>query len=189
MKSPKIWLAFKISAICSAVVLVVHVALMLLTINGVYLFFNTFNSEEISNVVTAVLVLFGGLDLFLLLFSLDKTKLIAVIIALVILLPLCSFLSFMSLFFHLDYTYYELTPPNGQHQIIIKEKSLLFGVFGEVYQKTSSFTMKKLGEYNTDDWPVMCSEEYEVTWQENGFLFEYYYGNGIHKTIEFEYVK
>ncbi|MBO5912692.1 MAG: hypothetical protein J6Q76_04400 [Clostridia bacterium] len=180
------WLIFKISAICFAAVLALHIVIIMLLKNNIYLYFGGVASEEILNVVTAVLSLLFGLTVALLLLSFKKIRVLAIVIT-VLLGKLCVFMALLSLFFHMDCTYYELTSPDGQHEIIVKEKTLLFGCSGEFYEKTSLITMQKTGEYSTDDWPAMSAKTYEVEWLEDGFRFEYYYGNGIYKTEVVKY--
>ena len=184
--TPKNWIVFKISAICLAVVLTIHIALLLLVKADIYLYFGSFNSEEILNVVTAILSLLFGASVIFLLLCFKKIRVLAVIVA-VILGQICVFSALLSVFFHMDYAYYEMVSPDGRHKIIVKEESFLFGCSGEFYQKTSSVAMRKIGEYQADDYCTMADEMYKTVWLEDGFEFEYYYGNGLYKTVTVEY--
>lgn len=190
--NPKPWLAFKISGICFAVTLAVYVALSALKNSGTYLYFGGFDSSEILRVALGVLLVLFGLTVAFLLFSFKKIKVVAIVVSIILGAVISLFGVFgtlLSLTFAPDYDYYTVTSPDGQHEIIIREENWLFGSWGDFYEKTSRFTMRKIGEYRTDDWPTVSQGTYDVEWYEDGFRFEYYYGNGLYKTVTVEYYK
>ena len=188
--NPKPWLGFKISGICFAVTLAVYAALSVLKNNGTYLYFGGFDSSEILRVALGVLLVSLGLTVAFLLFSFKKIKVVAIVVSIILGVAISFFGVFgtlLSMAFAPDYDYYTVTSPDGQHEIIVKEESFLFGSWGDFYERTSRFTMQKLGEYHADDYLVMGHEMYKFEWQADGFEFEYYYGNGVYKTEVVKY--
>ena len=77
-------------------------------------------------------------------------------------------------------SYVELLSDDVQHQIVIAEDCYLFSIYGgDVYEKTSPFTMKKLTKYEADiDFYTPFSDgKYSVTWNKENFEL-FYDSNG-----------
>ena len=89
--------------------------------------------------------------------------------------------------------YVELVSDDGTHHIVIEEDCYLFSIYGgDIFEKTSSHTMKKLVKYETDiDFYTPFSDgNYFVIWHEENFeLFYDSDGNGeIDEKILIEYL-
>ena len=89
--------------------------------------------------------------------------------------------------------YVELISPDGEHCIIIAEDVYPFSVYGgNIYEKNSFCTMKKLTKYEAeiDFYKPFSDGRYEIVWGENGFEISYDFdGKGTYKTVTVEYVK
>ena len=94
----------------------------------------------------------------------------------------------------MPYEYVELVSDDGEHCIIIAEDTYLFSIYGgDIYEKNSFCTMKKLTKYETgiDAHYPFSNEKYTIVWGEDSVEITYDFdGNGeIYKTITVEYLK
>lgn len=186
---PKLWLSFKICGICFAVILAVYTVVSILENNGTILIFGNIISVDILDFCLSLMCTLFGVTLTLLLFSFDKTKLLGVL-TLGLLVPLCVIMSLITLYFNPDRDSITLTSPDGQHEIVIIENSFLHGCSGRFYEKTSSCTMELIGDYLTDDgFCILEFDSYEINWQQDGFEFEYNFGNNTFKTESVKYLQ
>ena len=90
--------------------------------------------------------------------------------------------------------YVELVSNDGEHCIIIAEDTYLFSVYGgEIYEKNSFCTMKKLTKYEAgiDYYTPFSDGKYEIVWGEESVEITYDFdGKGdTYKTITVEYLK
>ena len=89
--------------------------------------------------------------------------------------------------------YAELVSEDGAHHIVIAEDNYFFSPYGgEIYEKTSPFTMKKLQRYTAeiDFYTPFSDGKYTVTWHEENFeLFYDSNGDGeIDESILIDYL-
>ena len=94
----------------------------------------------------------------------------------------------------MPYEYVELMSDDGEHCIIIAEDTYLFSIYGgDIYEKNSFCTMKKLTKYEAgvDAYYPFSNEKYTIVWGENSVEITYDFdGKGeIYKTITVEYLK
>ena len=90
--------------------------------------------------------------------------------------------------------YVELVSDDGEHCIIIAEDTYFFSVYGgDIYQKTSFFTMKNLTKYEAgiDYYTPFSDGKYKIVWGEESVEITYDFdGKGeTYKTITVEYLK
>ena len=90
--------------------------------------------------------------------------------------------------------YVELVSNDGEHCIIIAEDTYLFSVYGgDIYEKNSFCTMKKLTKYEAgiDYYTPFSDGKYEIVWGEESVEITYDFdGKGdTYKTITVEYLK
>ena len=113
---------------------------------------------------------------------------VAVIIGSAVLLLLASIQSL-----DMPRQYVELISPDGEHCIIVAEDVYPFSVYGgNIYEKNSFCTMKKLTKYEAeiDFYKPFSDGRYEIVWGENSFEISYDFdGKGTYKTVSVEYVK
>lgn len=186
---PKPWLAFKISGICFAVTLAVYTVISIFENNGIILIFGNMISNDILCICLSLMCTLFGVTLTLLMFSFNKTKLLGVL-TLGLLVPLCVIMSLIPLYLQPEQDSITLTSPDDKHEIVIIEYSFLLGCSGRFYEKTSSCTMELIGGYLTDDgFCILEIDGYEINWQQDGFEFEYNFGNNTYKTESVKYLK
>lgn len=85
----------------------------------------------------------------------------------------------------------EFTSPNQKHNLIVMETSYLHGGRGQVFEKTSGFTMKKIGDYSFNHVFNPVNEgEFDLMWSEDSFEL-HYKGNhsGEYEILKMEYIK
>ena len=124
-----------------------------------------------------------------------KKRKLKVFLALIVILAAGWFM-FMGIataaFMPVDYV--ELVSNDGEHCIIIAEDTYLFSVYGgEIYEKNSFCTMKKLTKYEAgiDYYTPFSDGKYEIVWGEESVEITYDFdGKGdTYKTITVEYLK
>jgi hypothetical protein len=94
----------------------------------------------------------------------------------------------------MPYEYVELMSDDGEHCIIIAEDTYLFSIYGgDIYEKNSFCTMKKLTKYEAgvDAYYPFSNEKYTIVWGEDSVEITYDFdGKGEkYKTITVEYLK
>ena len=124
-----------------------------------------------------------------------KKRKLKVFLALIVIL-VAGWFMFMGIataaFMPVDYV--ELVSNDGEHCIIIAEDTYLFSVYGgDIYEKNSFCTMKKLTKYEAgiDYYTPFSDGKYEIVWGEESVEITYDFdGKGdTYKTITVEYLK
>ena len=151
-------------------------------------------SHFILCVALVSVVLIASAALLFLYQNVKKRKL-KVFLALIVILAAGWFM-FMGIataaFMPVDYV--ELVSNDGEHCIIIAEDTYLFSVYGgDIYEKNSFCTMKKLTKYEAgiDYYTPFSDGKYEIVWNEESFEIIYDFdGKGeTYKIITVEYLK
>ena len=76
--------------------------------------------------------------------------------------------------------YFDFYSDDGQHHIVVKEQSMLFYGFGDIYEMTGPGIMQQIGSYNTDDgYRPFTDKTYEFIWKEDGFVLRHCFSFGI----------
>ena len=144
------------------------------------------------DLVSGVLIASAAL---LFLYQNVKKRKLKVFLALIVILAAGWFM-FMGIataaFMPVDYV--ELVSNDGEHCIIIAEDTYLFSVYGgDIYEKNSFCTMKKLTKYEAgiDYYTPFSDGKYEIVWNEESFEIIYDFdGKGeTYKIITVEYLK
>ena len=117
------------------------------------------------------------------------------VILLGILIVACYFafsVLFNALFF-MPRNYVSMVSGNGEHQIVVGEENRLSAPYGgKIYERTSRFTIRELGEFQADgDFPKPFSAgKFYIDWNEEDFDIHYDYdGEGNYKTVTFGYLE
>ena len=147
-------------------VLAVFVAIFLLTSVILISLFRYINNKSLNIVLAVILVLISLLVLIYLLVGIGAWS---------------------------PRAYVELVSDDGEHQIVIAEDCYFFSPYGgDIYEKTSPFTMKKLAKYTADiDFYTPFSDgKYTVTWNAENFELVYdFNGDGeIDESILIDYL-
>ncbi len=100
---------------------------------------------------------------------------------------------FAALFF-MPRSYVCINSNDGQHSLVVGEDSRLLSPYGgDVYERTTRITMRKLGEYEAgvDLYKPFSARKYQVEWGKESVTIQYDYdGTGNdYRTITFEYIK
>ena len=135
--------------------------------------------------------LFGG-DLFesviaVLLHKNMNNKLLRILIVIVAAIVFCLILfgACISAAFA-PKSYVEIVSDNGKHSIVIGEDCYVFSSHGgDIFEKTSFCTIKKIGRYDTkiDYYTPFSDGKYYLVWNETDFQLHYDYdgtGKNIH---------
>ena len=85
----------------------------------------------------------------------------------------------------------EITSDDGKHNIVIVENSFLHGGSGHIFEKTSAFTMRKIGNYSTNHtFNPVKKGEYFIEWNENDFVLHYNgHSSDAYEILKTEYLK
>ena len=164
---------------------------------GIALYFG--NSGFTANYFILGLTLVSGVLIasaaLLFLYQNVKKRKLKVFLALIVILAAGWFM-FMGIataaFMPVDYV--ELVSNGGEHCIIIAEDTYLFSVYGgDIYEKNSFCTMKKLTKYEAgiDYYTPFSDGKYEIVWNEESFeIICDFDGKGeTYKIITVEYLK
>lgn len=189
---------YSIFSIAAALLITVFVIVAdKLADQNVYFYINVSGITPGKLYVTAVwlacLLFITGLNVFL--HRNFRSLLLKGIILLGALLIICYF-AFATLFtalFSMPRSYVSFVSDSGEHEIIIGEDNRVSAPYGgTVYERTSRFVIRKVGEYETGAYlykPFSQGDAF-VYWNETDFEIHYDYdGDGNEKTATFSYWK
>ncbi len=169
---------------CGLLAVCAYFVLMVLENSGIYLYFDGIISQEWRGNILPYIPLLLGIGLVLLIAKRVRPW---VTVCLSFLLAAVLFFLFVMLAFcETTYRYTEVTATVGDHEVVFLEKSYsFFGGDGDVYERTSTHILRKLGDYPADDYtfPVyngFCTFE----WREDGLIL--YHGG---ENYEFRYIR
>lgn len=164
---------------------------------GIVLYFG--NIGFTANYLILSVALLSGIliasALLLLLYKNVKKRNIKIFLSIIVILA-AGWLMFMGMLTaaFIPVHYFELISDDGEHCIIIAEDTYLFSVYGgDIYEKNSFCTMKKLTKYEVgiDYYTPFSDGKYEIVWNEESFEIIYDFdGKGeTYKIITVEYLK
>ena len=164
---------------------------------GIVLYFG--NIGFTANYLILSVALLSGIliasALLLLLYKNVKKRNIKIFLSIIVILA-AGWLMFMGMLTaaFIPVHYFELISDDGEHCIIIAEDTYLFSVYGgDIYEKNSFCTMKKLTKYEAgiDYYTPFSDGKYEIVWNEESFEIIYDFdGKGeTYKIITVEYLK
>ena len=79
----------------------------------------------------------------------------------------------------MDSRYFTCVSDDGKHTLVVDEQAFLLAGWGDLYEKTSFCTMKKIGDYTTDDgYRPFSNGTFYFVWEDEGFELHYYFGAG-----------
>lgn len=89
--------------------------------------------------------------------------------------------------------YFEYTSDDKEHNIVVEERAFLLAGGGKIYEKTSFCTMKKVGEYTTDDgFRPFSQNAFFFIWNENDFELHhaiFWKSNEDYRIVKMKYAK
>lgn len=157
-----------------------------------YFCFGRLNTERIYFIILCIGTALLLCSIVWLMFKNIKWKWISILISLVLALIIIWYLGLSSWSMNItDTEFLEFTSSDGEHSIMIMEKSFLHGGNGMVYEKTSDFTMKKVGNYSFNHVasPVN-NNNFFLVWNEDNFELHFESNrSGEYDVIIMEYVK
>ena len=193
MKRMVIPIFSKIASIISGVLLCIYFLIKILEKLNIYIYFPGVGAKEIIPFITIPCVVLLISAVAILLYKNCKRTIfkILVIVLFVIICIVVIYYMLFSYAFSPENTYFEYTSDDQQHTIVVNEMSFLLGGWGYIYEKTSFCTMKKVGEYSTDDgFRPFTVDAFYFVWNESDFELHYYFGNPSgYRTVKMEYAK
>lgn len=119
------------------------------------------------------------------------SKILVITLSVIISIVVIYYMLF-SYAFSPENTYFEYTSDDQKHTVVVNEMTFLLAGGGDIYEKTSFCTMKKVGEYATDDgFCPFTNKAFYFVWNENDFELHYDYGSfgEEYRVIKMEYAK
>ncbi|MBQ8783596.1 MAG: hypothetical protein IJZ57_07485 [Clostridia bacterium] len=188
-------LVFPIFSLVTFIIGVITIALYaivkVLQTMGTLLYFSGINTDTLYFTILCAgcMLVLASISVFL--FKNFKHKWISVLISAILTVIIVFIMFFIRVWYISDIDYFEFTSDDGEHSIMIMENSFLHGGSGMVYEKTSDFTMKKVGNYSFNHVasPVN-NNNFFLVWNEDNFEL-HFKGNrsGEYDVIIMEYVK
>ncbi len=169
--------------VCFGVLLIPYIILRVLELSDTYIYaFGTDSERMLPNIAFGLLV-FGLSGVAVLVCKNAKRKKLAIILSVILIFLVLCFQAIHILHsLTKDSIYFEFISDNNEHQIIVKEDAWLLSGFGDVYEKNSDYTMKKVGHYTTDDgYRPFSNNTYYFVWNENDFELHYDMGTGLNE--------
>ncbi len=157
----------------SLLTIALYILLCVLENSGLYLYFGGMISQQLREYIRPLIPLLLGIGAVLLIAKWVRPWVTACLS--VLLAAALFFLFVMLAFAETTYRYTEATATVGNHEVVFLEKGyLFFGGDGDVYERTSTHILRKLGDYPADDYtfPVYngnCSFD----WHEDGLVLHY----------------
>ncbi len=183
----------KIALVLSAVLFGGYLLIKFLELQNIYIYFSGAGAKEIIPFLTipCAALLISAIAVFLYQNCKHKNLKITVVALSVVLSVGVVYFMILAYAFSPVNTYYEYTSDDRQHTIVVNEMSFLLGGWGDIYEKTSFCTMKKVGKYNTDDgFCPFTNDAFYFVWNDNDFELHYHYGNSSgYRVVEMEYAK
>lgn len=177
----------KIAFILSAILFGIVVLMNFLENYNIYLYLFGTSNKEIKSITILLVAILIISSISLILHKNTKHKILVVVTTIVLSFFIISYLSLVALL-SFNGTYFEYTSDDQKHDIVVKECALLLAGWGDIYEKTSFFTMQKVGSYTTDDGFCPFSKgDFRFVWNEDNFeLHHAFFGN---KNEDYQVVK
>lgn len=157
-----------------------------------YFCIGTLNTELIYFIILCLGFALVICSVALLLFKNLKRKWIAFLIAAILVSITVPYLSLTLWSYNImGNQFVEITSDDGKHNIVIVENSFLHGGSGHIFEKTSAFTMQKIGNYSTNHtFNPVNKGEYFIEWNENYFVLHYNgHSSDAYEILKTEYLK
>lgn len=153
--------------LCSACLLVVW----LLERSGIYLWLGGIATAHLSFFLTGVMILLIPIWLCVSLWHRISSKVARAFLCVGLVLLLLPVLWAQAFGYAWNYgaeTYTTYTSPDGAHTVVVMDATYFQSVYGDVYEMTSSITMRKLGVFHGE-----AGSQYTVHWEEDYVIIEY----------------
>lgn len=182
----------KITFIISAILLGVYLLIRIFVKFNIYIYFFKVGVEVIIPIIIMLDVTLLISAIAVLFYKNTKHKDLTVLTTTILSFLILSCLS-MFFLFTMDATYFEYTSDDKKHNIVVNEGSFLLSGYGDIYEKTSFCTMKKVGDYTTDDgFRPFTEDAFYFVWNENDFeLHHSFFGSKSeeYRVVKMKYVK
>lgn len=182
----------KVALIMSGVFLGVYFLIKILEKFNVYIYLFRLGAEEIIPIIITLCVALLISAVAVLFYKNTKRKTLVVLLTTILCFLIFSYLLIVFLF-SINGTYFEYTSDNKKHDIVVNERSFLLAGWGDIYEKTSFCTMKRVGGYTADDgFRPFTNDAFFFVWNENDFeLHHSFFGslNEDYRVVKMEYAK
>ena len=163
----------KIAFIISGVLLCIYILIRSLAKFDICIYFLGVGTQESMPFITMPCVAFTISAVAVLLYKNIGHKTLVTSLTIVISFLILSYM-LIDYAFAPSSKYFEYTSDDKNHQIVVNECSFLLGGWGDIYEKTSFCTMKKVGDYTTDDgFCPFTNSAFFFVWNENDFELHY----------------
>ncbi len=163
----------KIALIMSGTFLGIWILIKVFENFNIHLYLFGVGAEEINPIITVLSVVLFISAIGLLLYKNTKHKDFVVLATAIPSFLILSYLIFFSLL-SMNGTYFEYTSDDAKHDIVVNERDFLLAGYGDIYEKTSFFTMKRVGGYTTDDgFRPFSNNAFYFVWNEKDFELHY----------------
>lgn len=178
-----------VTFIVGIVSLTLHAVIKVLEKMDTHLYFSGVNRDILYYSILCAGCALVLISIIVFLFKNIKHKWLSVIISLSLALTVVFFLN-LARFWMSDTKYFEFTSDDNKHSIVVEETSWLLAGGGYIYEKTSNFTMKEVGQYSTDDgYRPFSHNDYYFVWNENNFEIHLKSGEYFQCYEPLEYIK
>lgn len=193
MKRKTVFPKYSIAAlIASGVFVVFRLIILILAKFNVYLYLFGWGSEDMFPIITMLCIasLVSAVTVFI--YKNSKHKVLAGLLLTVFSLWF-YYLLIMFTLFCINGTYFEYSSDDRKHQIVARECAFLQVGWGDIYEKTSFCTMRRVGGYSTDDgFGPFSSDAFYFVWNEDNFELHHSFFGSLdeeYRVVKMEYIK
>ncbi len=182
----------KIALITSGIFLGIWILIKVLERINIHLYLFGVGTEEINSIITVLGVVLFISAIALLFYKNTKHKGLVVLATAIPSFLILSYLILFSLL-SMNGTYFEYTSDDKKHDIVVNECAFLLAGYGDIYEKTSFFTMKRVGRYTTDDgFCPFSNNAFYFVWNEKDFELHHAFfdkDDEKYEIVKMEYAK
>ena len=194
MKRKIVFPKYSIAAlIVSGAVAIFRLIIRILAKFNVYLYMFGWGSEDMFPITTMLCIasLVSAVAVFI--YKNSKHKVLSGLLLTIFSLWFYYLLIIFTLFC-INGTYFEYSSDDGKHQIVARECSFLHGGgWGDIYEKTTFCTMRRVGGYSTDDgFGPFSSDAFYFVWNEDDFELHHSFFGSLdeeYRVVNMEYIK
>ena len=181
-----------VALIATGVFALFYLLVRILAKFNVYLYLFGWGSENMLPIITMLCIasLVSAVTVFI--YKNSKHKILSGLLLTVFSLWF-YYLLIMFTLFCVNGTYFEYSSDDGKHQIVARECAFLQVGWGDIYEKTSFCTMRRVGGYSTDDgFGPFSSDAFYFVWNEDDFELHHSFFGSLdeeYRVVKMEYIK
>lgn len=162
-----------ISFSAAGILFVLCILVAVLNERDIYIYFSGIGTEELIPILIVAAAAFSAAGGIVLICRASKRKALAAWLLSAAEVLAIGILALLLFFLCDTGRYYEFTSPDNEHKIVVNESSFFLS-WGDIYEKRSVCTLKKIGDYTADDgFTPLEHDQYYITWTDTGFELHY----------------